>query len=269
MTVFENVAFGLRVRPRATRPAKAQIAAQVRELLNLVQVPELERRTPAQLSGGQRQRVALARALATNPQLLLLDEPFGALDPLVRKDIRTWLRALHVRLGLTSIFVTHDQAEATEVADRIAILRAGALEQVGTPEALEESPANPFIYSFMGEVNRFSGVVESGQLRLDDLPEEPRPIQAPDGRANILVRPHNLRLRPAPGPAEVTAARMAGAYTCYTIGLRGRKLEAWSAAGTPALPVGTPCNFDLIDPKIFPDGSGDLGVVAAAELVAA
>jgi len=273
MSVFENVAFGLRVRPRATRPAKADIATQVRELLQLVQVPELERRTPAQLSGGQRQRVALARALATNPQLLLLDEPFGALDPLVRKDIRTWLRALHARLGLTSIFVTHDQAEAAEVADRIAILRAGALEQVGTPEALEETPASAFIYSFMGEVNRFSGVVEAGLLRLDDLPEDPRPVQVPNGRANILVRPHNLRLRPSAGssagPAEVTAARIAGAYTCYTIGLRGRKLEAWSPAGAPALPVGTPCNFDLIDPKIFPDGSSDLGMVADSSVLVA
>ena len=266
MSVFENVAFGLRVRPRATRPGRAEIAQQVRELLALVQVAELERRMPAQLSGGQRQRVALARALATNPQLLLLDEPFGALDPLVRKDIRTWLRALHNRLGLTSIFVTHDQAEALEVADRIAVLRGGALEQIGTPEALEATPASPFVYSFLGEANRFSGVIENGALRLDDIPEfqHHSAARAADGRVNVLVRPHNLRLRGGGGPAEITSAIVSGGYTRYIVALRGRRLEAWSPAGAPAIAVGTPCAFELVDAKIFAENTSDLAALTAA-----
>ena len=143
MSVAENVAFGLRVRPRHRRPDRRAIAGRVRELLELVQVGDLAARRPAQLSGGQRQRVALARALAIEPELLLLDEPFGALDPLVRKEIRTWLRGLHDRLGLTSIMVTHDHGEAMEIADRIALLRDGALEQVGTPKNSSAARAMP------------------------------------------------------------------------------------------------------------------------------
>ncbi len=147
--VFENVAFGLRVRPRRERPAEAEIAVRVRRLLEMVQVPELERRWPEQLSGGQRQRVALARALATEPPLLLLDEPFGALDAKVRRDLRGWLRGLHDRLGLTSVLVTHDQEEAFALADQVAIMRAGRIEQMGTPDALTAGPATEFVSDFL------------------------------------------------------------------------------------------------------------------------
>jgi sulfate transport system ATP-binding protein len=151
MNVFENVAFGLRVRPRRTRPARAAIRSRVEQLLALTRLEGLGPRLPGQLSGGQRQRVALARALAVEPQLLLLDEPFGALDQTVRVELRTWLRALHGRLGLTSIFVTHDQEEAFALADRVVLLNRGRVEQVGSPAELRASPASAFVRSFVAE----------------------------------------------------------------------------------------------------------------------
>ncbi len=149
MTVFENVAFGLRVRPRAQRPSKTEIAARVTDLLNLVQIPELAARYPDNISGGQRQRVALARALAIQPPVLLLDEPFSALDAQVREELRDWLRSLHEQLRLTSIFVTHDQAEAFHLADRIAVMRNGRIEQIGTPDELRLNPVSEFVASFI------------------------------------------------------------------------------------------------------------------------
>jgi len=149
MTVSDNVAYGLTVRPRRARPSRRDIAERVRRLLDLVQLSDLGRRYPAQLSGGQRQRVALARALAIEPKVLLLDEPFGALDAKVRKELRQWLRDIHDRTGLTTIFVTHDQAEAMELADRVAILNRGAIEQIGPPRELAEAPATPFVKSFL------------------------------------------------------------------------------------------------------------------------
>jgi sulfate transport system ATP-binding protein len=149
MTVARNVAFGLEVRPRKDRPSAAAIRARVEELLDLMEIPELADRYPEQISGGQRQRVALARALAIEPKLLLLDEPFGALDAKVRRNLRVWLRGLHDRMGLTSIFVTHDQAEALEMADRVAVLRAGRIEQVDTPERLYAKPGNEFVREFL------------------------------------------------------------------------------------------------------------------------
>src|SRR5215207_3625434 len=155
MSVFENVAFGLRVKPRGQRPGEAQIKAKVHELLELVQLGWTAHRYPAQLSGGQRQRVALARALAVEPRVLLLDEPFGALDAKVRKELRRWLRRLHDELHITSIFVTHDQDEALEVADRIVLMNKGHIEQIGSPQEVYERPASAFAYSFLGAVNRF------------------------------------------------------------------------------------------------------------------
>src|SRR5262249_12246856 len=145
MTVEKNVAFGLEVRPRKTRPGRAEIARRVNELLSLVQLEDLGKRYPSQLSGGQRQRVALARALAIEPRMLLLDEPFGALDAKVRKDLRQWLRALHERLGLTTLFVTHDQEEALELADLVAVMNAGRIEQIASPHELRERPATEFV----------------------------------------------------------------------------------------------------------------------------
>src|SRR5579871_1853746 len=150
MTVAKNIAFGLEVRPRRTRPGRAEIRRRVRELLALVQLEKFGGRYPSQLSGGQRQRVALARALAIEPRLLLLDEPSGALDAKVRKDLRLWLRQLHERLGLTTVFVTHDQDEALALADLVAVMNEGTIEQIGTPEELRRSPANAFVAQFLG-----------------------------------------------------------------------------------------------------------------------
>ncbi|MEP7101356.1 MAG: sulfate ABC transporter ATP-binding protein [Burkholderiales bacterium] len=163
MTVFDNVAFGLRVKPRKLRPSESEIKRKVHELLNLVQLDWLGRSFPPQLSGGQRQRIALARALAVEPRVLLLDEPFGALDAKVRKELRRWLRRLHDELHITSIFVTHDQEEALEVADRVVLMDHGKVEQVGSPTEVYERPATPFVYGFLGASNRFPGFSE-GEL---------------------------------------------------------------------------------------------------------
>jgi sulfate transport system ATP-binding protein len=163
MTVFENVAFGLRVRPRGRRPSAGEITRKVTDLLNLVQLDFLADRLPSQLSGGQRQRIALARALAVEPKVLLLDEPFGALDANVRRDLRRWLRRLHDEIHLTSVFVTHDQEEAIELADRVVIINHGIVEQDGTVEEVVERPANPFVMNFFGTVNVFRDRPEAGR----------------------------------------------------------------------------------------------------------
>src|SRR5262245_18970748 len=170
MSVFENVAFGLRVRPRGTRPDESDIRRRVKDLLELVQLDFMADRRPSELSGGQRQRVALARALAVEPKVLLLDEPFGALDARVRQELRRWLRRLHDDIHLTSVFVTHDQEEALELADRFAVMNHGVLEQEGTPEDVVERLATPFVISFLGTVNIFYGRVEAadgGSIRVE------------------------------------------------------------------------------------------------------
>ncbi len=169
MTVFENVAFGLRVRPKETRPNEAEIKRRVHELLNLVQLDWLADRYPPQLSGGQRQRIALARALAVEPKVLLLDEPFGALDAKVRKDLRRWLRRLHDELHITSVFVTHDQEEALEVADTIVVMNQGNIEQIGSPQAVYDHPANPFVYEFLGNVNALDSAQGKGFVRPHEI----------------------------------------------------------------------------------------------------
>jgi len=187
MTVFDNVAFGLRVKPRRQRPDAAQIRVRVMRLLELVQLDWIADRFPAQLSGGQRQRIALARALAVEPRVLLLDEPFGALDAKVRKELRRWLRRLHDELNVTSIFVTHDQEEALEVADRVVVINHGKIEQQGTPQEVWEHPATPFVYGFLGDVNLFHARASDGHIHLgqgvDDSAENP---------ALAYVRPHDL-----------------------------------------------------------------------------
>jgi sulfate transport system ATP-binding protein len=183
MTVAENVSFGLRVKPRDKRLAKAQIDAHVNELLRLVQLERLGGRYPSQLSGGQRQRVALARALAIQPGVLLLDEPFGALDAKVRKELRRWLRRLHDEMHVTSVFVTHDQEEAMEVADRVVVMNHGRIEQEGSPDQVYDHPATPFVLQFLGDVNLFHG-------RLDHAA----------GSEVSYVRPHELDIVAAPEP---------------------------------------------------------------------
>ena len=191
LTVFENVAFGLRVRG-VPRP---RVRARVRELLRLVQLEGYERSLPAQLSGGQRQRVALARALAAEPKVLLLDEPFGALDARVRQELRQWLRRLHDELHVTSVFVTHDQEEAFEVADRVVIMNHGHIEQTGSPEEIFEHPANPFVMDFLGNVNVFHGSVQNGRARLGSLeiayPDYPHDESR---AATAFVRSHELEI---------------------------------------------------------------------------
>ncbi|HRO60071.1 MAG TPA: sulfate ABC transporter ATP-binding protein, partial [Burkholderiaceae bacterium] len=172
MTVFENVAFGLRVKPRRQRPPEREIARRVHELLELVQLDWLADRFPSQLSGGQRQRIALARALAVEPRVLLLDEPFGALDAKVRRELRRWLRRLHDELHVTSVFVTHDQEEAMEVADRVVLMNHGRVEQTGTPDEVYQNPANPFVFGFLGSANRFGHGNADGALQILSRPHE-------------------------------------------------------------------------------------------------
>ena len=209
LTVFENIAFGLRVRPKANRPAEAKIRERVNELLKLIQLEPLARRFPAQLSGGQRQRVALARALAVEPKVLLLDEPFGALDAKVRKDLRRWLRQLHDEIHLTTLFVTHDQEEALEVSDRVAILRAGKIEQIGTPEEIYDQPASPFVYDFLGNVNLFHGRVREGSVVIGDTQYDVSGADAgSDTDAVAFVRPHDIRITRENGGSKTFAARV-------------------------------------------------------------
>jgi len=205
MTIFENVAFGLRVKPKSERPPEGQIKSKVMQLLKLVQLDWLAERYPHQLSGGQRQRIALARALAVEPKVLLLDEPFGALDAKVRKELRRWLRRLHDEVHVTSVFVTHDQEEAMEVADRIVVMNEGRIEQVDTPDEVYDHPASPFVLQFLGDVNLFHG----------------RSVHAPGGVAGpsdvVYVRPHELEIlaEPAEGawPATLSQTLTVGAQT--------------------------------------------------------
>lgn len=196
MTVFENIAFGLRVKPKNEQLTESQIQKKVHDLLDLVQLSALANRFPTQLSGGQRQRVALARALAVDPKVLLLDEPFGALDAKVRKELRRWLRRLHDELHIATIFVTHDQEEALEVADRVVVMNKGGVEQVGAPNEVWEEPASPFVYEFLGDVNTFHGRLNAGEMHIN-FNGQITTIAAPDHSvarsvdAVAYVRPHD------------------------------------------------------------------------------
>jgi sulfate transport system ATP-binding protein len=226
MTVAENIAFGLRSRPRAKRPDKASIARRVQELLQLVQLPEHGERYPDQLSGGQKQRIALARALAIDPAVLLLDEPFGALDAKVRVELRRWLRKLHEQTGQTTLFVTHDQEEALELADRVVVMRAGKVEQVGTPEEIYRTPASPYVFEFIGRSNALHGDVVAGQFKLQGLQLEAP--QLTDGPAQLYVRPHDWALT-APGagtlPAQVRGVQRLGGRMTAELDAWGQVLE--------------------------------------------
>jgi len=194
MTVLDNISFGLKVRPRSTRPPKAEIRRRAMELLDLVQLSGLEKRFPQQLSGGQRQRVALARALAIEPRVLLLDEPFGALDAQVRKELRKWLREIHDRTGHTTVFVTHDQEEALELADRLVVMSQGKIEQVGTPDDVYDRPNSPFVFSFIGESSAIPVSVENHELWIGGRAIGlPAPNDAA-GDAKLFFRPHDVEL---------------------------------------------------------------------------
>lgn len=231
MNVFDNIAFGLRVRRRRDRPSEREIARRVNALLELVQLPDLGKRYPAQLSGGQRQRVAFARALAVEPRVLLLDEPFGALDAKVRRELRHWLRDLHRRTGHTIVFVTHDQDEALEVADRVVVMNKGQIEQIGAPQEVYDAPVSPFVYDFIGESSRFEVEVFSGKPYFDE-----RPVGLPfndlkDGRQAIYFRPQDAVIEePRPGLVTgiVKALRRAGPSRRLelAIGVNQRVIEA-------------------------------------------
>jgi sulfate transport system ATP-binding protein len=197
MTVFENVAFGLRVQPRAVRKDEAGIRSRVKELLDLVQLDWLSNRYPSQLSGGQRQRIALARALAIEPRILLLDEPFGALDAKVRKELRQWLRTLHSEINVTSVFVTHDQEEALEVANRVVVMDKGRVEQIGTPAEVYDSPASAFVHGFIGESIVLPVDVREGCVRLGGKPLNLAADGAPCGASRLFIRRHDMQVGPA------------------------------------------------------------------------
>jgi sulfate transport system ATP-binding protein len=210
MTVFENVAFGLRSRPRKTRPSDADIRTKVEALLRLVQMDEMRDRLPAQLSGGQRQRVALARAMAIDPTVLLLDEPFGALDAKVRIELRRWLRTIHDETGLTTVFVTHDQEEALELADRVVVMNKGRIEQDGTPDEVYSRPASPFVFDFIGRSNQLTGYVEGGRFHADGTAYAISATGMADGPATLFARPHDVGIG-APGEGytgTITAIRV-------------------------------------------------------------
>lgn len=208
MTVFDNVAYGLKVRPRKIRPSKQEIEKKVHELLKLVKLENFHDRYPSQLSGGQRQRVALARALAVEPKVLLLDEPFGALDAKVRKELRRWLRKLHDEFHVTSIFVTHDQEEALDVANRIIVMNNGKIEQVGTPDEVYENPKSPFVYDFLGNVNIFKGRLQNGKLRHGQFEmNAPHYLDSHD-EAVGYVRPHDIQIEKEKTNNETVAAKI-------------------------------------------------------------
>lgn len=227
MSVAANVAFGLESLPRRQRPAKDDITRRVEALLERMQLTGLGGRYPEQLSGGQRQRVALARALAIQPRLLLLDEPFGALDAQVRVDLRRWLREVHEQTGHTTLFVTHDQEEALELADRVAVFRDGRIEQVGTPDEVYRAPRTPFVFGFIGRGGHLEGRVEDGRLRLDGIGFAlPLPFPAPTlpGPVRLHLRPQDLTLVDAGEglPADVRASRRIGARQTVDVAVPGQ-----------------------------------------------
>jgi sulfate transport system ATP-binding protein len=220
LTVAENIAYGLKARPRRRRATRANIARRVGDLLDLVQLEGKAGRYPSQLSGGERQRVALARALAVEPRVLLLDEPFGALDAKVRRDLRRWLREIHVKTGQTTVFVTHDQEEALQLADRVAVLNHGILEQVGTPHELEEQPASPFVMTFLGEGHAIPAQVVDGHVfvQAKRMPVDARGHSA--GLASLYLRPWDVELtdlRNGPLHGVVDASYRVGGHRRYRI----------------------------------------------------
>ena len=256
MSVADNIGFGLTVRPRRDRPSRAKIAGRIEELLTLVQLGGMGGRYPAQLSGGQRQRVALARALAVEPRVLLLDEPFGALDAKVRKELRRWLRRVHEETGLTSVFVTHDQEEALDLADRVAVLNAGRIEQVDTPDAVYNRPATAFVADFLGNANRLDctlagGMVELGALRLPN-----RAPAAADGPGTAFIRPHEFDVQPATATGiAVTVRRIAhtGAQAALDcIDETGRLIEV--VCDAPAVNAGAAVTLVPRTVRAYPRG---------------
>ncbi|WP_246105086.1 sulfate/molybdate ABC transporter ATP-binding protein [Rhodoligotrophos appendicifer] len=256
MTVLQNVTFGLKVRPSATRPSKAEIRQRALDLIKLIQLEGLDGRYPSQLSGGQRQRVALARALAIQPRILLLDEPFGALDAKVRKELRRWLRELHQHTGHTTVFVTHDQEEALELADRVVVMNRGRIEQVGTPDEIYDRPATPFVVGFIGEASRFDIHVDRSRAFLFERPVSLPSIPEADGRYVVFVRPQDILLGPrAAGdiPGIVRALRRHGAVRRVEIGVAdGSSVIEADCAGREDIRTGQQVGLTFRNVAIFP-----------------
>ncbi|WP_242110931.1 sulfate/molybdate ABC transporter ATP-binding protein [Luteimonas aquatica] len=264
MTVAENIAFGLRSRPWRKRPKRAAIAQRVRELLALIQLPEHGERYPEQLSGGQKQRVALARALAIDPTVLLLDEPFGALDAKVRVELRRWLRKLHEQTGQTTVFVTHDQDEALELADRVVVLRDGRIEQVGTPEEIYASPASAYVFEFIGRANVLEGRVGGGRFSLEGQAWQAPADGMADGAATLYARPHDLAIAPADEGlrAHVTAIHRLADRIGVELALPGRaralELDLVAAPGVEVPAPGSDIGVRPLRFRIFSaDGAQD------------
>ena len=260
MTVAGNIAFGLKSRPAAQRPSRDEIKTRVEKLLSLVQLEGLGKRYPAQLSGGQQQRVALARALAIEPRVLLLDEPFGALDAKVRKELRHWLRRVHNETGVTTIFVTHDQEEAMDLADRVAVLREGRIEQVGTPEALDEHPASAFVFDFLGDANRLPCRLDGALARIDGLAVPAVVAPGAGGSTVAWFRPHETELA-SDGPGlEVTVADVLNKgglvrVECRTAGGQLLEVDRPRSAGAEGLVPGAGLRLRPTRVFLFPEAA--------------
>ena len=260
MTVADNIGYGLRVRPGARRPSATEIRRRALELLDLVQLSGLENRYPAQLSGGQRQRVALARALAIEPRVLLLDEPFGALDAQVRRELRRWLRELHDRTGHTTVFVTHDQEEALELSDRVVVMSKGRIEQVGTPDEVYDDPASPFVHGFIGESSMVPVHLVDGEALLDGRPTGVR--AAGSGAASLYFRPHAVEITAGTNGAGAifgvvrNARRIAGVKRLeLAVPGTSHVVEIDAPATLPAA-IGTRLTFRPTNWRIFPHAAG-------------
>jgi len=256
MRVAENVAFGLNIRGRASRPATSEIRKRVFEFLDLVQLSGLDRRFPHELSGGQRQRVALARALAIEPRVLLLDEPFGALDARVRKELRSWLRDLHDRTGHTTLFVTHDQEEALELADRVVVMNDGRIEQVGTPDEIYDQPASAFVFGFVGESSTLACSTRGAVFQLPDGPALSLDVPH-EGPADLYVRPQHVIIEPASRDGAwsgtVSGIRRSGNIRRLTIETGLGPIEA-DAGPSSAIGVGDTVVFRFKHWRIYGNG---------------
>ena len=247
MTVLDNIGFGLRVRPWSWRPGRSEIRKRALALLDLVQLSGLEKRYPSQLSGGQRQRVAFARALAIEPRILLLDEPFGALDAKVRRDLRRWLREIHDETGHTTVFVTHDQEEALELADRVVVMNQGRIEQVGTPDEVYDRPNSPFVFSFIGESSALPVKVDRGKVWLDDAPLDIDAGATPSGPAQLFLRPHDVDV------VENEAGAIAGVVSVFRRHAGARRVDLEVGRKQHRVEIELPVDFafDLSGPLLF------------------
>ncbi|MGJ4730413.1 sulfate/molybdate ABC transporter ATP-binding protein [Luteimonas sp. SDU101] len=258
MTVAENIAFGLRSRPRRRRPDRATIARRVDELLALIQLPEHGARYPEQLSGGQKQRVALARALAIDPTVLLLDEPFGALDAKVRVELRRWLRRLHDQTGQTTVFVTHDQDEALELADRVVVLRDGRIEQVGTPREIYDAPASSYVFDFIGRASVLDGRVEAGRFHPAGQAASMDAPGLADGPARLYLRPHDATPVAQGGEleAQVTAVHHHAGRITLELALAGQsgslELDLPASPGVQVPATGDTLGVRLQRYRVYP-----------------